>query len=70
MVGFYIVSAIVAVSVIGMGCLIMDIIYTKEEEVYTIPKQIVVYKQHSLIDDYEDTYLNDEYQIVDEQEES
>lgn len=72
MVGFYIISFIASVSAFGMFCLIMDIMYPQEEEIYIAPKRAITFKQNYITDDdsYEDSYLNDNYQIVDEQEES
>lgn len=54
--GFYILGGIALVSLIGMTCIVIDMIYPQQEEV-VIPKQTI--KPYS-IEEYESDYRFDD----------
>lgn len=58
MEGYYIVGSIVIVSLFGMFCLIMDMIYPSDIEEVVIPKKKPIVFERSIIDDNEDSFVD------------
>lgn len=58
MEGYYIVGAIGLVSLFGMFCIIMDMIYPSDVEEIVIPKQKPIVFTRSIIEDEDDSFVD------------
>lgn len=58
MEGYYIVGVISLVSLFGMFCIIMDMIYPSDVEEIVIPKQKPIVFTRSIIEDEDDSFVD------------
>jgi hypothetical protein len=63
MEGYYLVGSIALVSLLGMLCIVMDIMYPSDVEEVVIPKKKPIVFENSILsndnDSFADTYIDD-----------